>query len=197
MSLFFKNRDGQTPIDESMLKELKLSHVQDMTELYEQERENIAEAIASLNHHKCDFYDFYFWLDLHKKMYSNVWKFAGKERKVELNNPDFNMPYEIRQSLSELSKDLKTWVEFNSYPDRELASIFHERLLTIHPFRDGNGRWARVLTEFICKSLNIEIPNWGINIKDDDERRKLYIDSVKKARHSGNYDDLIAIMFHD
>jgi fido (protein-threonine AMPylation protein) len=197
MSLFFKNREGQTPIDDSMIKELKLTHIQDMPELYEQERENIAEAIAWLKEHRCDYYDLYFWLDVHKKMYLNVWKFAGKERIIELNNPDFDKPYMIRQSLAELSKDLKTWVELKTYPNKELSGIFHEKLLTIHPFKDGNGRWARVLTEYICKSLGIEVPNWGKNIKDDDQRRKQYIEAVIKARKDGNYEDLISIMYHE
>lgn len=196
MSLFFKNRDGQTPIDASIIKELKLDHIQDMSELYEQEKENIAEAIAWLKNNNEDICDFSFWLSVHKKMYSNVWKFAGKIRTVQLNNPDFDMPYNIRQSLSELSKDLKVWIENNIYKDHELAAIVHEKLLTIHPFKDGNGRWARVITEHLCKTLVIEIPNWGIDVADDDQRRKIYIEAVKKARTSGDTTDLISIMFY-
>ena len=196
MSLFFQNRDGQTPIDPDIVHELKLNHIQNMTELYEQERENIALAILWLDSSKGNIYDNMFWLDVHKKMYSNVWKFAGKIRTTELNNADFSMPYDIRTSLKNLSEDLKTWVEYKTYNDKELASIFHERLLTIHPFKDGNGRWARVLTEFICKSLNITTPNWGGNIEDDDTRRNLYISAVKEAQHQGNYERLINIMFH-
>lgn len=196
MSLFFQNRDGQTPIDASLIQELKLNHIQDMTELYEQERENIALAILWLDSSKADIYDNIFWLEIHKRMYSNIWKFAGKIRTVELNNTDFNMPYDIRPSLKNLSDDLKTWVEFKTYDDKELASIFHERLLTIHPFRDGNGRWARVLTEFICRNLKITIPNWGGNINNDEERRSLYITAVKEARHHGVYENLINIMFY-
>jgi Fic-DOC domain mobile mystery protein B len=196
MSLFFQNRDGQTPIDASLVHELKLNHIQDMTELYEQERENIALAILWLDSSKASIYDNIFWLEIHKRMYSNVWKFAGKVRTTELNNTDFNMPYDIRPSLKNLSDDLKTWVEFKTYNDKELASIFHERLLTIHPFRDGNGRWARVLTEVICKNLKITIPNWGGNIASDEERRSLYITAVKEARHQGAYEKLINIMFY-
>jgi Fic-DOC domain mobile mystery protein B len=196
MSLFFQNRDGQTPIDASLIHELKLNHIQDMTELYEQERENIALAILWLDSSKANIYDNLFWLELHKRMYSNVWKFAGRIRTVELNNTDFNMPYDIRPSLKNLSDDLKTWVEFKTYNDKELASIFHERLLTIHPFRDGNGRWARVLTEFICRNLKITTPNWGGNIDNDEERRSLYITAVKEARHKGLYENLINIMFY-
>lgn len=197
MTLFFQNRDGQTPIDESLVSELKLIHIQDMTELYEQERENIALAILWLESSTGDIYDYLFWLEIHKRMYSNVWKFAGKVRTVELNNPDFNMPYDIRPSLLALSQDLKTWVEFNTFNEKLLASNFHERLLTIHPFRDGNGRWARVLTESFCRKLSIAIPNWGGNIVNDEERRTLYIEAVKEARHQGDHTNLTNIMFHE
>lgn len=196
MTLFFQNRDGQTPIDETLISELRLKHIQDMTELYEQERENIALAILWLESVEKDIYDHLFWLEIHKQMYANVWKFAGKVRTAEFNNPDFNMPYDIRPSLLSLSQDLKTWVEFNIFSEKQLASNFHERLLTIHPFRDGNGRWARVLTETFCKKLNITIPNWGGNILNDEERRTLYIDAVKEARHQGDHAKLINIMFH-
>lgn len=76
-----------------------------------------------------------------------------------------------------------------------MMAIFHERLLTIHPFKDGNGRWSRVLTEFICRKEKIEIPNWGIKIVNDEKRRTTYIAAVKKARHDLAYDDLIKIMW--
>ena len=196
MSLFFKNRDGQTPIDPSIIHDLKHSHIQDMSELYEQERENIAEGIIWLNKKNHDIYDYFFWLNVHKFMYCNVWKFAGQIRKVELNNTDFKMPYDVRPSLLELSRDLANWVDFKTYPEKEMAALFHEKLLTIHPFKDGNGRWARVLTEFVCKILSIEIPSWGKNIQDDELRRTNYIKAVTLARHEGQYNDLVNIMFH-
>jgi len=64
-----------------------------MTELYELEAENIALAIAwSLSTGK-DHLDHHTWLDLHKQMLSQIWKFAGKIRKTELQNPDFLKVY--------------------------------------------------------------------------------------------------------
>jgi fido (protein-threonine AMPylation protein) len=129
-------------------------------------------------------------------MYCDVWKFAGIVRMIELNNVDYSPCFNIRQELMELARDLKIWHEHKTYPLTEMVAIFHEKLLTIHPFRDGNGRWARVLTEYICLKLKIIIPTWGIKIIDDEERRKKYIESVKMARYKGHYDDLIAIMFN-
>jgi Fic-DOC domain mobile mystery protein B len=196
MSLLFKNRKGQTPLEESMQKGLRLTHVQDMTELYEHEIENIAEAIAWTQSTNKDHMDYTVWLELHKHMLRHIWKWAGKIRTTELANPDFLMPYQIRPALLELEKDLKYWLQHKTYPPRDMIAIFHEKLLTIHPFIDGNGRWSRVLTEFICQRENVEVPNWGKSIESDEERRNTYIAAIKKARKDFDYQDLMAIMFY-
>lgn len=147
MSLFFRNRDGQTTIDENMRDELIPSHVQDMTELYELESENIALGMD--------------WSAGTRKAHTSV----------------------------------ETWLEFKSLPPQEMMAILHERLLTIHPFRDGNGRWARVLIQFVSAREGFEKPNWGTHLLDDEERRMAYIDAVKVARTAGNYQLLIEFMY--
>ncbi len=195
MSVFFKNREGQTPLEEEMRLHLKLKHVQDMTELYELESENIAEGIVWCSATNKDHMDYTVWLELHKQLLGNIWKFAGQIRQKELNNPDFLKPYDVRPALLQLEKDLKYWIEHKTYPSPDLMAIFHERVLTIHPFQDGNGRWSRVLTEFLCTRENVEVPNWGAKISNDEIRRKTYIEAIKKARHDFQYADLINIMW--
>lgn len=197
MSRFFQNREGQTPLEEDMRFDLKLKHVQDMTELYELEIENIALGIAWCQGTSVNHLDYAQWIELHRRMYGEVWKFAGVIRKTELNNPDFLMPFEVRPALLGLEKDLKFWLAENSYSPKEMLAIFHERLLTIHPFKDGNGRWARVLTEFISTRENIPTPNWGVAIKDDDERRQHYLAAIKAARHESNFEKLIWVMWNE
>ncbi len=196
MSLFFKTRTGQTPIDESILKDLKLTHVQDMTELYEHEETNIALAISWVRSTKKSYTDYMVWLEIHKQMLGDIWKFAGKPRSTELANQDFLKPYEVRPALLQLEKDLLYWIENKSYQPKEMLAVFHERLLTIHPFRDGNGRWSRVVTEFVASRIEHPIPHWGAHINDDEERRNKYIEAVKMARHHHAFQDLIHIMFH-
>lgn len=196
MSLFFKTRDGQTPIDPSILKELKQKHVNDMSELYELESHNIAEGIIWCQSTSKDHLDYTVWIELHKHMLKDVWKFAGNLRTTELANTDFHSPFHIRTALRELEQDLKTWIEFQSYPPKEMMAMFHEKLLTIHPFRDGNGRWSRVLTEFLCARLGIDVPSWGSKTElTDKERRDKYISAIKSARHELNYEKLIEVMW--
>lgn len=57
----------------------------------------------------------------------------------------------------------------------ELGAIFHHNLVRIHPFIDGNGRLARIITSLILLSNNIPPPT----IKADD--RFEYINTLRKA----------------
>jgi fido (protein-threonine AMPylation protein) len=195
MSHFFQNREGQTPLEESMRFDLKLKHIQDMTELYEIESEHIAEAIVWCESTHKNHLEYPTWLELHKQMLGKIWKFAGNIRSTELANDDFHLPYNIRPSLLLMEKDLKYWIEHKTYPPKEMMAIFHEKLLTIHPFKDGNGRWSRVLTEFICMKENIEVPNWGASIKDDKLRRDTYIKAIIETRRNLANDKLIHFMW--
>ncbi len=167
-----------------------------MTELYEHEETNIALGINWVRTTKTIHTDYTVWLEIHKHMLGDVWKFAGKPRLVELANSDFLKSYEVRPALLQLEKDLIYWLENKSFPPKEMLAVFHERLLTIHPFRDGNGRWSRVVTEFVASRTEHPVPHWGAHIKEDEERRNKYIEAVKKARHHHAFQDLIQIMFH-
>jgi Fic family protein len=62
----------------------------------------------------------------------------------------------------------------------ELAAKFHARLVTIHPFADGNGRMARLLMNFILQANGypfVDIPY---------DKRDEYFDTQEKA-HFGDY----------
>lgn len=195
-NFLFKDRDGQTPLPPELRKGLKLKHIQSMGELDEYEEENIAECILWLGKQSKYPIDQYFWFQLHKKLFSNVWSWAGEVRTHELNNPDFLLPQEIRPALKKLEEDLKYWLENKTYSPQEMATRFHERLLTIHPFANGNGRFSRIITEYFCSHQKIEKPNWGKNHRNLPElRRKKYIESIVKARYHKSYTDLHNFIF--
>ncbi len=70
----------------------------------------------------------------------------------------------------------------------ELAAEAHYRLVTIHPFVDGNGRSARLLMNMIL--LMNGYPAAIIRKRD----RLAYIDSLEKAQLGGSKDDYLKII---
>ncbi len=157
-NFLFKDRDGQTPLPEELRKGLIPKNIQTVGELDEYEEQNIAEGLIWLEDTDEKCLDYIFWSKLHKKLLKDVWKWAGEIRKHDLNNPDFLLPANIRTELMKLIGNLEYWFEHKTYPENEIIARLHERLLTIHPFANGNGRWSRILTEYICKKNQIQIP---------------------------------------
>lgn len=196
-NFLFKDRDGQTPLPPELRKGLKHKHIQTIGELDEYEEDNIAEGLSWLEKQTRDCLTYDFWLLLHKKLFGNVWSWAGKVRLHELQNLDFLHPHEILSAFRPLEQDVRYWLDYSTYVNQELAARFHERLLTIHPFPNGNGRFSRILVEFFCKQNGIQIPTWGSHLrKGPQDRRKNYIDAIVKARKEFLFDSLTAFMFH-
>lgn len=110
----FKEKFGNTPVTPNLIKELIPKNIQNREELNEYELQNIAKGEAWLLKTKQNYLQYNFWLELHKKMYCDVWKFAGTVRKVELNNAVFKMPYYILPEIVTLQKDLEYWLAHDS-----------------------------------------------------------------------------------
>jgi Fic-DOC domain mobile mystery protein B len=195
----FNNRDGRTPLPDEWKKDLVpiLKHLKIVAELDEVEEENIIEGLIWLDDCKDDGLDWMFWFKLHKKMFNNVWKWAGKFRDRELANDDFNHPGYIQQNIKKLEGDLKFWLSRDAKMDQQEAMArFHIALLTIHPFSNGNGRTTRILTDYICKRQGFSVPTWGLAHRGDaKEHRQVYINSVLKARREGDFSEMIRFMF--
>ena len=195
-NVFFNDRDGQTPLPHELQKGLKIRSVRTMGELDEHEEANIAKGLSWLMKQTSDPKDYAFWIKLHKKLFEDVWSWAGKIRQHELQNPDFLLPHDIWGSLYQLNMDIEGWVSLNSFPPREIAARFHVTIETIHPFANGNGRFGRILTDQICRYQGFEVPTWGVSLATQPtERRKAYIDSLINAHRSRDYSQLVGVMY--
>ena len=196
-NFLFKNRNRQTPLPSELQSRLIPKNIQTMSELDEYEEQNIAEALMWLQQITIIHLDYTFWTTLHKKLFNHVWKWAGKIRQHDLNNPDFLDPTKIRTELMQLLGDLDFWIENSSYPKKEIIARLHERLLTIHPFSNGNGRWSRILTELYCKKLKLVHPSWNHMLKDNPKKRRdEYILAIEQARQKKSFNDLIKVIFN-
>lgn len=167
-----------------------------MGELDEYEEQNIAEGLVWLKRQRDHGITYDFWLKLHKKLFGDVWAWAGQVRTHELNNPDFHLPHQIWGALRQLEGDLAFWMEKQSLATKEIAARFHERIETIHPFANGNGRFGRVIVEHFCEKNAWPVPTWGYAWSDNPkERRKKYIAALDHVRRTKDYGLLVAFMY--
>ena len=113
-------------------------------------------------------------------MLYDVWEWAGRRRQTEKNIGV--LPYQIDPCLKDLFDDLATWNEHNSYPIDEQAVRLHHRAVHIHPFDNGNGRWARLLANIWLKQSRASIVLWpDESIGSEGIIRRDYINAVKAA----------------
>lgn len=185
----FDYAEDATPLDPEEKEGLKLSHVTNRDELDIWEQRNIQKAIEWIERRKKkgDILNEEFLCELHRRMFCDVWKWAGKFRRTNKNiGVDWR---NIAVSVRALINEVKYWVENKTYSADEIAYRFHHRFVEIHPFPNGNGRHSRLITDvLITEVLNAEMFSWGKhNLVEDGDERKRYI-SALKAADNHNYD---------
>lgn len=174
--------DGTTPIEYDEIKGLIPTHITVKGELDALEFENIARATAWMQTIKADkILNTDFTCLLHKKMFCDVWKWAGKYRKTEKNIGIRHV--DIPMEVHKLCDEANSWIEFDAYPPDEFAVRLHHRLVFIHPFSNGNGRHARLMADLILEKIfNKEPFSWGkVNLAKSRDVRAMYIKALKKA----------------
>jgi Fic-DOC domain mobile mystery protein B len=176
----FDQPDDAKPLTPEEQRELIPAHVAYRSELNEAEQENIARAQDWALKSRRDLLTEKFFTDLHRQMFSDVWRWAGKFRTSERN---LGIPfYEIPAALRQLLDDTKAWIEYKSYPPDEIAVRFHHRLVQIHPFPNGNGRHSRLMADLLVMRLGGERFSWGsANLQAAGDVRGRYIGALKSA----------------
>ena len=193
MGLDLKYEDGQTPLDDDEKKGLKINSITTQKELDEFEQLNIEKTVEWTIHSNLKpekILTEKFIKDLHKKMYGDVWKWAGEFRKSEKN---IGIKWtKIGVELKNLIDDTKYWIENKTYSPEEIAIRFKHRIVAIHCFPNGNGRHSRMMADIIMESIfGKEIFTWHeSNMVKADETRKNYIKALREA-DNGNINPLI------
>jgi Fic-DOC domain mobile mystery protein B len=176
--------DGQTPLNEEEQNGLLIPSITTREELDEFEQLNIEKAIQWTFGKKWKAEQLFsekFVKDLHKRMYGEVWKWAGAFRESEKNLGIKS--YLIPTELKVLLDDALFWVQNDTYSPEELAIRFKHRLVSIHCFSNGNGRHSRLMADLIMEKLfNATFFSWGSsNLVKATDTRKAYIKAVKMA----------------
>lgn len=124
-------------------------------------------------------------LDIHKLILQGIDNTnAGKYRDVQvLISGSKHIPPQPLLVKDEVKKMFEWYEENkNTLHPVELAAELHERLVTIHPFIDGNGRTARLLMNLVLLQNGFPIAI----LKGDSADRLKYYDVLEKAQVEGD-----------
>ena len=186
----FEADDNSTPLTVEEKNGLKLKWITLRSELNEAEARNIAQAQLWLaSNKKKDVCSDTFLRNLHKKMFGDVWVWAGEYRTTERNIGV--APYQIPIKLMQLFDDLKFWIDNKIYSNHEIAVRLHHKLVQIHPFPNGNGRVSRLMADLVFQKIEGKTLYWGdTNLVNVSEVRSKYIDALRKA-DADDYTELL------
>lgn len=189
--LFDPNDDG-TPLSPEERDGLKLTYITLRGELNEAEQQNISSATLWALSRRRDVLNVTFLRNLHRRMLGDVWRWAGEYRTTGKNIgiDAWKIPLEMQQ----LIENVRYWVDNETFPPDEVAARFHHRLVWIHPFSNGNGRFARLATDLLIRDLGHPLLTWGSgNLVDGGQLRTAYIDALRAADRN-DYGPLIAFV---
>jgi len=176
------NSDGNTPLSAEEIADL-IPSLATKEELNEWERENILQAREWALRTRVSAGDMVsdaYVRKLHQKMFDQTWKWAGHYRKTEKT---IGVPFhEIPERLGILFGDARFWIENATFSADEIAIRFHHRLVSIHPFPNGNGRHGRLLADVLVMKLGRPAFSWGSkDLVKQGEARDKYLAAMKTA----------------
>ncbi len=140
----FGEIDGETPIDDvSGLIPKLISGTR--RELNEHEARNVRDAVVKHFSGPPEIiggreFDYTWMLAVHRDMLGRVWEWAGTTRRHDLT---IGVPWlRVETELYGLCESIPY---FKVPPGTDDIAYLHYRLVRIHPFQNGNGRWARLV----------------------------------------------------
>ena len=84
--------------------------------------------------------------------------------------------------MRQLLEDVKFWVEHATFPPDEICVRFSHRLVSIHPFPNGNGRLSRLAGDFLARQLGQPAFSWGrVSLVNANDTRARYIAALRAA----------------
>jgi cell filamentation protein len=138
-------------------------------------------------------------LNIHKLALNHLYTFAGKYRNVNLSKGgfQFSSALYLPQSMKDFNDEILVKLP-DTYSDeksliKDVATV-HAELLFIHPFREGNGRTARLLANLMVRKAGYNPIEFS---KIKEEVFEQYISAVQMAalKDYQPMTDLISIIF--
>lgn len=178
--LFDPGDDAATPLEPDERRQLIPTYITTRAQLNEAEQIGITAADEWAFTRKRDVLDEKFLLNLHKRMFGKVWKWAGTFRTTQRNiGVD---AYKIGIELRTLLDGARYWIANNTFSPDEIAVRFHHKLVWIHPFPNGNGRHARMAADLLAIALGRPRFTWGsASLVEAAATRAQYVAALKAA----------------
>jgi Fic-DOC domain mobile mystery protein B len=190
----FQEPEDATPLMPEEREGLKQSWITTRQDLNEAEEENIVKGAAWARQSRGltvpKLLTGGFVKNLHKRMFGDVWRWAGTYR---LTGRNIGIEaYLIPEALATMLGDVRYWDEHKTFTPDEIAIRLHHRLVAIHPFPNGNGRHARLIADLLIERLSSQAFSWGGGkLADAGELRAKYITALQAADNH-NIEPLLA-----
>lgn len=180
----FREPDDATPLSHEEREGLLQTWITHRHDLNEAEQANILKASAWARRRKstsaADLLTEDFAKSLHRRMFDDVWRWAGSYRRSERNIgvTAYRVPMDVPMMLD----DVGFWIQHRTYEPDEIAVRFHHKLVAIHPFPNGNGRHARLMADLLAERLDGLAFTWGGGrLATIDELRAGYVAALRAA----------------
>jgi Fic-DOC domain mobile mystery protein B len=176
----FEAVKNATPLSPEAREGLIPTHVSLRSELNELEQKNIGQADGWAFLRKRNVLDENFLKRLHWRMFNDVWQWSGEYRKTETNLGV--LPHLIQPSLYQIIGDVRVVFQHKAFESDELALRLSHRLVSVHPFANGNGRWSRLVGDLMIVKQGGKRFTWGsTDLVTEGKDRDRYIEALKAA----------------
>lgn len=177
--------EGATPLDDDEREGLLPTHLITQGQLDAWEQVNIVASLSWCRRRRgvASILDVTFLREMHRRMFGDTWRWAGTFRTTAKN---IGVPADrIAVDLRDLLGDAQYWIAHATWSIDEIAVRFHHRLVTIHPFPNGNGRHARMATDVLLRSLEAPPFSWGAtDLARIGDARAAYLEALRRADRS-------------
>lgn len=122
-------------------------------------------------------------LKIHKVALGHLYGFAGKYRDVNISKGGFPFAASrfLIQTMQAFEEEILVKLP-NQYESKESLihdiAVVHGELLVVHPFREGNGRTARILANLMSRKQGYESLEFE---KVGEKEFEFYVSAVQKS----------------
>lgn len=124
---------------------------------------------------------------MHRSWLSDIYEWAGHYRTVDMSKGGFQFPPAHMIEANMAAFEAATLREHTPCTAAGLPTVtwhiarVYAELLLIHPFREGNGRLARWLSDLMTLQAGLPVPDYGFTGRGSSTQRTRYLTAVMRS----------------